>query len=336
MLGHGMLEVDVTVPRAGFEVTAAFTVAPGEALAIIGPSGAGKTTLLESVAGLVTPRRGTVRLRGRTLFRAGACEVAVSRRHVGLVRQRPALFPHLDVRANILYAERRGPPEQTCHVIARLGLEELLSRRTRELSGGQAHRVAIARVLAAECEALLLDEPFDGLDRDLREELMAVVAELAAELGLPLVVVTHMLEDVAGAVDRLLVLAEGRVLQQGRVEEVLRRPLTRRVARLVGYRAFAPDPRDPSLSLGVHPDAVVPLEGRRQDVVVVTGQMEPLSGSACPPRVRVAFGSDAVELLARNVVQHGAAVEVGLLDPPRFRGEELHVTMDRSVERAQR
>jgi len=336
MLGHGMLEVDVAVARAGFEVEAAFSVVPGKGLAILGPSGAGKTTVLESVAGLATPCRGTVRLASRTLFAAGSCDVEVSKRRVGLVRQRPALFPHLTVEKNIFYSARQAPLERTRAVIDRLGLTALMSRRPSELSGGQAHRVAIARVLAAECEALLLDEPFDGLDRDLRSELMTLVASMAAELALPMVVVTHTLEDVVGMVDRVLVLTDGRVVQQGEIETVLRRPASRTVARLLGYRAFARLVDAPSLCAAVHPDDIVARDGAGPEAVMAWGRVVTRMQADWPRRVRVAFEEGAVDVVSRNVYGVGSDVVVWLVDPPLFRGEELSIAGEQRGERAQR
>ena len=142
-----MLNADVEVDRRDFTVRVAFAVAPGERLALFGPSGAGKTTVLEIIAGLVPPRRGTVELGGRVLTQTAPPRIAVPpwRRRVGLLRQDPALFPHLSVRQNLTYAPgaaSRGA--EIGQIAGRLGISGLLGDRPARLSGGQAHRVALA------------------------------------------------------------------------------------------------------------------------------------------------------------------------------------------------
>jgi molybdate transport system ATP-binding protein len=139
-----VLEVDVTVKRRDFTVHAAFTVAPGERVALFGPSGAGKTTVLETIAGLVTGWHGRVAAAGREL----PPWLPPWRRRIGLLRQDPCLFPHLTVRENLLYAPGARADELPA-LAAELGIGGLLGARPAGLSGGQAHRVALARMLLA-------------------------------------------------------------------------------------------------------------------------------------------------------------------------------------------
>jgi ABC-type sulfate/molybdate transport systems ATPase subunit len=252
-----VLEADVEVDRRDFRVEVALQVAPGERLALFGPSGAGKTTTLEVIAGLVAPHRGRVALAGKVLTQTWAPRQAVPpwRRKVGLLRQDPALFPHLSVRRNLEYgAGRRPAPAATARVAAELGLDGLLDDRPDRLSGGQRHRVALGRLLLARCGALLLDEPYTGLDASLRRVLTSLVRSLAAEREVPAMLVAHELADAQSFADRLAVIDAGRLLQSARADEVVQRPATRRVAELVGYRSFVPLSDD--VTAGVHPDRV--------------------------------------------------------------------------------
>jgi len=208
-------EADVDVDRRDLTVAVALRVAAGERLALFGPSGAGKTTALEAIAGLVPPRRGQVVLAGRVLTRTSAPRIAVPpwRRRVGLLRQHPGLFPHLTVRQNLEYGAGRAPdPARTEGLAADLGIEDLLAGRPARLSGGQAHRVALGRLLLARCDALLLDEPYTGLDTSLRRTLTDLVRSLAADAGVPVVLVAHELAEAQAFADRLAVLDAGRLL----------------------------------------------------------------------------------------------------------------------------
>jgi molybdate transport system ATP-binding protein len=254
-----VLEAEVEVDRRDFLVEVALEVAAGERLALFGPSGAGKTTTLEVIAGLVTPRRGRVTLGGRVLTQTSPPREAVPpwRRKVGLLRQDPALFPHLSVRANLEYGAGPQPSAAaTARVAGELGLDGLLDDRPARLSGGQAHRVALGRLLLARCEALLLDEPYTGLDASLRRVLTGLVRSLAAEREVPAILVAHELADAQSFADRLAVLDTGHLLQAGPADEVVQRPATRRVAELVGYRSFVP--LAGGVTAGVHPDRVMP------------------------------------------------------------------------------
>ena len=252
-----MLDAEVEVDRREFTVRAALQVAPGERLALFGPSGAGKTTLLEVIAGLVQPRRGRIELGGRVLTSTVPPVRAVPpwQRRVGLLRQNPGLFPHLSVRDNLCYAPSASPSADELSSLASvLGIESLLPAMPARLSGGQAHRVALGRLLLARCDTLLLDEPYTGLDTSLRRTLTHLVRSLVAERSVPAVLVTHELEDAQAFADRLAVLDRGELLQVGEPDEVVLQPASRRVAELIGYLGFVPDGASVA---GVHPERVV-------------------------------------------------------------------------------
>jgi molybdate transport system ATP-binding protein len=236
-----VLEADVEVDRGEFAVRARIEVAPGERLALFGPSGAGKTTLLEAIAGLVRLRRGRIMLRGRVLTSTFRPVIAVPpwQRRVGLLRQDPGLFPHLTVGQNLSYAPGADPGE-LAQLAEVLGIGELLAARPARLSGGQAHRVAVGRLLLAHCDTLLLDEPYAGLDAALRRVLTELVAGLVAARSVPSVLVAHELADAQSFADRLAVLDAGQLLQVGAPDQVVLRPASRRVAVLVGYLGFVP------------------------------------------------------------------------------------------------
>ena len=313
-----MLNADVEVDRRDFTVRAALSVADGERVALFGPSGAGKTTVLETIAGLVWPRRGLVELGDRVLTSTGspAVEVPPWQRRVGLLRQDPGLFPHLPVRANLLYARSAAGGE--LEEIARdLGIDGLLSAMPARLSGGQRHRVALGRLLLAHCDALLLDEPFASLDAALRRALTALVKDLSSERQVPSVLVTHQLSDAQAFADRLLVMDQGSVLQVGAPDEVVLRPASRRVAELVGYLGFVPAAKDaPGMVAGVHPDRVLPGADPSRGLVV-TGTVEAArpSGADWETDLRAGDAAFTCRLPARP---ESAQVSVTLLDPPFF------------------
>ena len=211
-----MLEADVEVDRREFTLRAAIAVAPGERVALFGPSGAGKTTLLETIAGLVYPRAGTVSLAGRVLTRTGRPRVDVPpwQRRIGLLRQDPGLFPHLSVRDNLCYARNADPHgAELTSLAAALELSDLLAAMPARLSGGQQHRAALARLLLAHCDALLFDEPYSGLDAALRRTLTALVVRMATERGVPAVLVAHELADAQAFATTMAVIDRGTVLQ---------------------------------------------------------------------------------------------------------------------------
>ena len=313
-----MLTADVEVDRRDFTVHASLTVAAGERVALFGPSGAGKTTVLETIAGLVWPRRGLVELGGRVLTSTGspAVEVPPWQRRVGLLRQDPGLFPHLPVRANLLYARSAAGAELTA-IARQLGIDELLPVMPARLSGGQRHRVALGRLLLAHCDALLLDEPFASLDETLRRALTVLVKDLSSERKVPSVLVTHQLSDAQAFADRLLVMDQGYVLQAGAPDEVVLRPATRRVAELVGYLGFVPAAEDggghgsagspagsgaagsagtwPGMVAGVHPDRVMPGADPSRGLVV-TGTVEAARPSGAGWETDLRAGDAAVHL----------------------------------------
>ena len=231
----------------------------GTLLAVLGPSGCGKTSLLRCLAGMERPDAGEIHVGDRLVDGAGT-HLPPERRAVGLVPQEGALFPHLDVAANIAFGLRGRPrPDRRARVTALLdlvGLAGMGGRRPHELSGGQQQRVALARALAPEPGVVLLDEPFSALDTGLRAELRDEVAGTLRAAGTTAVLVTHDQTEAMTMADALAVMHDGRIVQVGPPAEVYRRPVDEWTARFLG-------------------DAVV-LPGRRRADGAVTSALGPL------------------------------------------------------------
>ena len=219
----------------------AFECGAGELLALVGPSGSGKTTVLRCIAGLASPPDGEVTCNGETWLDAHDGAVASpQQRRVGLVFQHYALFPHLDALANVACAMTHRPRRERAGraraLLARVNMEGLEARRPADLSGGQRQRVALARALARDPQVLLLDEPFSAVDQLTRRRLRLELAQLRRKIRIPMVLVTHDLEEAQLLGDRLSVLHHGRTLQTGRMQDVIRHPASALVARLIDHR----------------------------------------------------------------------------------------------------
>lgn len=231
------LHLDVTV--ASRDVVVDLSVGEGETLALLGPNGAGKSTVLAAAAGLLRPDRGTVTLGDRTLSDAATgAWVPPHDRQVALLAQDARLFPHLNALDNVAFGPRasgvgrRAATERAAHWLAEVGMTAYAHRRPRELSGGQAQRVAIARALATEPAVLLVDEPLSALDveaaPDVRDLLRRVTHDRTT------LVVTHDVLDAALLADRVAVMHEGRVVEEGETGRVLSRPTSDFGARFAG------------------------------------------------------------------------------------------------------
>jgi molybdate transport system ATP-binding protein len=227
------LGLDFTLPLRDFELTLALDVE--RTVALVGPSGAGKTSVLRVIAGLTRPRRGRVVLGDEIWLDT---QQGISRRpeerRVGLVFQEYALFPHLSVRANVAYAGRDRVPE----LLERFRIAHLADARPADLSGGERQRVALARALARDPAVLLLDEPLAALDARTRLEVRTELRRHLAGFAGPVLLVTHDPLEAMVMTDRLLVVEDGRVVQQGAPADVARRPATQYVARLVGLNLY--------------------------------------------------------------------------------------------------
>ena len=211
------LEVDARLNLGDFTLDARFT-APGDGITVLfGPSGSGKSTLLSLIAGLVHPSGGRIALGGR-LCEGDGVHVPPYRRGIGLVFQDGRLFPHLTARRNILYAWRRAAAARRLDVaeVARFfDITALLDRTVRNLSGGEKSRVALARALVAAPDFLLLDEPFAALDGPRRRAFIKVLLEMHRKYRLPMLVVTHDIDDAAALGSHLVALRDGRVVVSG-------------------------------------------------------------------------------------------------------------------------
>ncbi len=232
----------VDVRQSGpIPLAAAFSCAPGEVLALVGPSGSGKSTILRSIAGAYRPQSGTVKVNGETWFSTtDAVWLPAHRRAVGMVFQSYALFPHMTALGNVAAAMGHLPPAErearARKILDMVHLAGLEHRRPAALSGGQQQRVAVARALARQPKVLLLDEPFSAVDKATRQRLYREIAELRRGLDMPVVLVTHDLDEAVMLADRMAVLHRGRTLQIGTPAEVTTRPVSAEVARLVDLR----------------------------------------------------------------------------------------------------
>lgn len=214
------------------------SVPPGQVLALVGPSGSGKSTTLRAIAGLYTPSGGRITCNGSVwLDWTAGINVPTRARRVGMVFQSYALFPHLTAAENVMEALGDIHPEarreEARALLKRMHLDGLDERRPALLSGGEQQRVAVARALARRPDVLLLDEPFSAVDRVTRRRLRRGLMQLRRELPMPVVLVTHDLDDVVRLADRICVLNKGRILQTGTVEDVMTRPASAAVAELL-------------------------------------------------------------------------------------------------------
>lgn len=225
------------------DVDVEFGTAAGEVLAVLGPNGAGKSTALHVIAGLVRPDSGVVRLGERTLTdTAAGVFVPTHARRVAMLLQDALLFPHLSVAANVAFAPRSGRQRRprrdaraaAAHWLDQVDAADLAGRMPRQLSGGQAQRIALARALAAQPDVLLLDEPLTGLDVSTASSMRKLLRDRLTEDGRSALLVTHDIIDVLALADRVLILDSGRVAESGSVAAVLATPRSRFGARFAG------------------------------------------------------------------------------------------------------
>jgi len=220
---------------------AEFTCKAGEVLAVVGPSGGGKSTLLRIIAGLSKPQTGEIRYGDQTWFcRDKSIELSPQQRHLGYVPQHFGLFPHFTALENVTAAlghiAKSKRMLRAKEWLERVNLQGLPDRLPANLSGGQRQRVALARALAREPSVLLLDEPFSAVDRETRERLYLELARLKEQLAIPVIMVTHDLNEALLLADSMILISQGKMLQQGRPREVLTRPRNEAVAKQMGLR----------------------------------------------------------------------------------------------------
>lgn len=219
------------------------TCQKGELLALVGPSGAGKTTVLRCIAGLQSPKIGFIECKGQRWFDSAAnINATPQQRRVGMVFQNYALFPHLSVSENIqltLDADQQANKPSVEQLLEKVNLTGLADRYPNQLSGGQQQRVAIARALARQPEILLLDEPFSAVDKVTRRKLYLELNTLRHHLAIPMILVTHDLDEAAMLADQICVIHQGKTLQQGTPAHVLYKPKNTAVAKQVDARNVA-------------------------------------------------------------------------------------------------
>ncbi len=252
----------------------------GNVLVLFGPSGSGKTITLKTIAGEINPDEGFINIGGKAVFdSAEQLNLRPQLRQAGYVPQNYALFPHLTVHQNIAFGlfgwDRERAARRMTKLLDLMQLHGLEKRYPRQLSGGQQQRVALARALAPEPTILLLDEPFSALDTNLRQELRQNVVMLSRDLGLPVIFVTHDLEEAYTLADRIAVYDQGQILQFSQREDVFYRPASERVARLIGLRNLF-EGRVQSVE-----NRLVAVRTNLFDLLVKIPELRPLPESGC-------------------------------------------------------
>ncbi|RXJ73912.1 molybdenum ABC transporter ATP-binding protein [Veronia nyctiphanis] len=206
-LGDIRLEVNAALPEKGV-------------IAVFGRSGAGKTSLVNMLGGLSSPDAGQIFLNGRCLFKLGEKDLPIEKRRIGYVFQEARLFPHYSVSGNLRYGTRGSKPQHFEQIVELLGITSLLSRYPATLSGGEKQRVAIGRALLTSPDILLMDEPLASLDTPRKRELLPYLQSLAQTLAIPIIYVSHSLDEILQLADHMLVLEQGKVIAQGALTDV--------------------------------------------------------------------------------------------------------------------
>lgn len=222
-----MIHVDIEQQLGAFHLAVRFS-AEAPILGLFGRSGSGKTSVINAIAGITTPVRGCIRINDTSLFDAAkGIDLPLDERRIGYVFQDALLFPHMDVEANLLYGQRLRPRAdrfiEEPRVVELLGLGPLLRRRPKTLSGGERQRVAIGRALLAQPRILLMDEPLAALDVPRKTEILDYIERLRDELAIPIVYVSHAVDEIARVADTIVMLSDGRCVAAGGVDEMLPR-----------------------------------------------------------------------------------------------------------------
>jgi molybdate transport system ATP-binding protein len=222
-----MIDVDIEQRLGAFELKVAFR-AEAPIVGLFGRSGSGKTSVVNALAGTSRPHRGRIVINGETLFdSARGIDLPPEKRRLGYVFQDGLLFPHLDVEANLRYGLRLAPAAarviDPAHVVQLLGLKSLLHRLPDKLSGGEKQRVAIGRALLAQPRLLLMDEPLASLDVPRQSEVLRYIEQLRDDLNIPIVYVSHAVGEITRLADTVVLLADGKTLASGPVDEVMGR-----------------------------------------------------------------------------------------------------------------
>ena len=289
-----MIDVDIEQQFGAFHLDVKFA-AEAPIVGLFGRSGAGKTSVINAIAGIATPARGHIRINEIALFDAAkSIDVLPERRRIGYVFQDALLFPHMDVEANLLYGQKlRARSDRfidEMRVVELLGLGALLRRKPKTLSGGEKQRVAIGRALLAQPRILLMDEPLAALDVPRRAEILDYIERLRDELSIPIIYVSHSIAEISRLADTVVLLADGKCLAVGDVDDVMGRldlrPATGRyeAGSLIETQVAAQDPDDHLTTLAFdggelivpHLDAAigsrVRARIRARDVSLATGR----------------------------------------------------------------
>ena len=291
-----------------------FNLQEGEIGVLIGPSGCGKTTLLRAVAGLERASSGSITL-GPQVISSADVHIPAERRHLGMVFQDYALFPHLDIARNVAFGIAHLSAQQrirrVAEVLELVGMPDAGKRFAHELSGGQQQRVALARALAPSPKLLLLDEPFSNLDVDLRERLAHEVRTILKAAGATALFVTHDQMEAFAIGDQIGVMQQGKLHQWDEAYALYHRPATRFVADFIGHGVFAP----------------ARIEQRASGVVVSTALGELTDLQECPVPSAYVGGLCDVLLRADDIVHDDNAPVKAQIVRKAFRGSEFLYTL---------
>ena len=295
-----------------------FSVERGKIMSLLGPSGCGKTTVMRMIAGLARPDGGEIVVKGKALT-----NVPVHRRNIGMLFQNYALFPHLDVAGNVAFGlEMRriargdvGPSVE--RALAMVKLSGFATRMPHQLSGGQQQRVALARALVIEPSALLLDEPFGALDKQLRETMQIETRDLQRRLVITTLMVTHDQEEALTLSDYVAVMRAGRIEQIGTPSDIYERPESRFVASFIGTSNFI----------------CGRVTERRRDCYLVESDdgilLEVPGAAPATPAVTLALRPEAIQLSAAGPGPCGPNALRGAVERIIYRGLNTHLSLRR-------
>ncbi|GEO26505.1 hypothetical protein AAC03nite_22900 [Alicyclobacillus acidoterrestris] len=328
-----MLELSLQLPRKSFSVSVDLLIEKGVVFCLFGPSAAGKSSILSFIAGFETGYdKAYLAIDGNVLTDTTSEASVFSppwQRGVGYMEQSARLFPHLTVEQNILYGVRGQRDAHIDDIITFLELENYLSARPSQLSGGLTQRVALARALATKPRVLLLDEPFSALDAIARRALQNLVLNVHQQFPMTIVLVTHQLTEAQRMADQIALIDKGAILQVGSPNELMESPSSWRAAQLLGYvaylqtfagQAYALHP-DKAV-LGRHTDIGICVDARICDMVWHEGRRRALI------QFRGAKGEKMDEVMEVNlaptdVAEVGDSVPVTFIRPPVVSDESL-------------